>query len=496
MKNCSCLFMFIALSFTVVFAQNYRALSIDSKITEVQPMTGIVFWESSENVNTSSIQLEFSYMLYSDVVSQKGVYNWKKVDDILNSIASRKHQAILRFRYEYPGENGGKTSVPTYIKAISGYSETYYKGEDGACYYPDWRNQELQSFTKEFYTKFAEKYDNDPRLAFVQTGFGHWAEYHIYGGPKLQLGVNFPSKLYQEEFVRHLNTVFVNTPWGISIDAADDEYTPFTEKKELIVLNFGLFDDSFMCEEHNTYNKYNWSIFGKERFKKNVCGGEFSYYSDYDQRNVLNPAGLYGVAWETAAAQYNMTYIIGNDQPDYWPMTRIKSAGMASGYKFKLNECKVSDTQSIVSFKNIGVAPFYYDAYPAINGHRSVTSLKGLCPNEVREFVIETGGNNINLTIESDRLLSGQVIQFTGNKGDDTGVRNDTTDKAYVYLDKLNNRIIVNGIVDDYELCVMDVSGKVLLNKHNTVDRQIDFSGFTVGTYLVRAGNNVFKIVK
>ena len=234
------LIFFLLLHNITTSAQEFRSITVPGKITDVQPMTGIVFWTSSEEVETKDIQLEFSYMLYSDIVSQKDIYNWKKVDDLLTKIASRGHQAILRFRFEYPGENGGVTSVPQYIKESEGYNETYYKGEDGKCYYVDWTNTELQAFTLDFYSKFAERYDTDPRLAFLQTGFGHWAEYHIYGGPKLALGKNFPSKDFQEKFVKHLSNTFENTQWSISIDAADDEYTPFADREDLRNLSFGL----------------------------------------------------------------------------------------------------------------------------------------------------------------------------------------------------------------------------------------------------------------
>ena len=38
-----------------------------SAITHVQPMTGIVLWNTSGSVKKDYVQLEFSYMLYNDV---------------------------------------------------------------------------------------------------------------------------------------------------------------------------------------------------------------------------------------------------------------------------------------------------------------------------------------------------------------------------------------------------------------------------------------------
>lgn len=75
----------------------------------------------------------------------------------------------------------------------------------------------------QFYTDFAKRYSHDPRLAFLEVGFGHWSEYPIYG-TKLQLGRNFPSKLFQRQFFEHLDTTMADIPRAVSIDAVDKTY--------------------------------------------------------------------------------------------------------------------------------------------------------------------------------------------------------------------------------------------------------------------------------
>ena len=392
-------------------------IQIDTLITQVQPMTGIVFWQGEyTSVGAEAISLEFSYMLFNDVVDENAVYNWDAVDEKLDDIASRKHQAIFRFRYVYPGY---ETSVPDYLKAMEDYNETEGISEGQVTWFPDWTNAELQRFTLEFYSKFAERYDNDPRLAFIQVGFGLWAEYHIYDGP-FELGVTFPSKDFQEDFFRHLDTTFFHTPFSCSIDAADNTYSPFEEKPELLDLHFGNFDDSFMHDgfgEPGNYNTENWNFFDRERYKKSPAGGEFSYYSDYDQQHVLDwPDGPYGKPWEYYAEDFHMTYIMGNDQPNYQTTARIKQASMASGYKFKIVSFKSKSDSSVVVVKNSGVAPIYYDAYVSVNGVRSAQSLKLLASGESLECSVSSGGNEPLLTIESDRLVPGQTIGYLGTE--------------------------------------------------------------------------------
>ena len=177
------------------------------KITSVQPMTGIVLWEELDNKDTDAIQMEYSYMRYNDVVKEKGVYDWTIVEKKLNSTASRAHQAIIRFWDTYPGR---KSSVPDYIKALPNYKDVVAKSEKRDTGFPDWSHPEYQRFFLEFYQEFAEKYDNDPRLAFLEVGFGLWSEYHIYDPEEIP-GTNFPSKDFQAKYFRHLeNTIHVD----------------------------------------------------------------------------------------------------------------------------------------------------------------------------------------------------------------------------------------------------------------------------------------------
>ncbi|MDO6505821.1 hypothetical protein Q4506_02360 [Colwellia sp. 4_MG-2023] len=399
---------------------SFRSIPLQSSIDRVQPMTGIVYW--ADNLTTlddlgDNVQLEYAYVIYADVVNEKGMYDWTSIDSLLTNIEQRGHQAILRFRYTYPGKT--QSSVPKYIETTPDYNSTIALVEGRNTYLPDWSFKGLEEFTLDFFSAFAKQYDNDPRIAFLQVGFGSYAEYHLYDGP-VNLGQNFPSKAFQTDFLKHLHQEFKQLLWSFSIDAADHNYTPIAAAPDLQALNFGLFDDSFMHKMHSTsddeYNRANWLFFGENRYKTNPAGGEFSYYSDYDQMNVLNPnQGSYGKSFEYFASLYHISYIIGNNQSSYQTPSRIKDAAMATGYKFKVEAFASSSVASKVVIKNIGIAPIYYDAYATVNGVRSSASLKGLLPNESKVFDVAIGGDNPILTIESDRLVPGQIIQFDAN---------------------------------------------------------------------------------
>ena len=400
-------------------------------ITSVQPMTGLVMWttHSQRDKYAPVIVLEYQYCLPCRVVTGKVdgklQYDWTYFEKILNDMQSRNHQGVIRFRYEYPGNKevdgvAGSTAVPQYIKDMEGYNETFKKNEDGPTYYADWTNAELQWFTKQFYTDFAARYNDDPRIAFVELGFGHWSEYHIYGTP-LKLGTNFPSKAYQKEFLQHVSQV-LDIPWAISIDAADEGYTPIVGDEDLMALHFGLFDDSFMHSQHERnqgdgYNESCWLAIGRDtRWQTGVCGGEISYYTSADQRNFLNPEGMYGWTWENAAAKYHISFMIANDAPGgiYGTVDRFREAGMAVGYQFEVQNCRTNGQETRLTVTNNGIAPIYRDAYFALADVQSETSLRGLLPNETMEIVLPNGfGEGDQLRIVSPYILPTQQIEYS-----------------------------------------------------------------------------------
>lgn len=401
-------------------AAAYVPVSLQARIDRVQPMTGIVLWNDNADGLAAlgdDVQLEFAYFKYSEIVADESAYDWSALDARLASAAARGHQMIVRFHDTYPGHTA--ISIPAYIVDAAGYELAYLDVEGRQTFVPDWRSLPLQQFVIEFYTRFAQRYDQDPRLAFLQVGFGSYAEYHLWDGP-LALGRTFPSKAYQRRFLEHLGTTFAQTPWSLSIDAANPEYTPIRDVPALAQLRFGLFDDSFMHEAHSSsdseYNRAAWLFFGEQRYRDSPAGGEFSYYSDYDQQHVLDlPDGPHGRSFESFAAQYRISYMIGNDQPRHQTRARIRQAAMATGYAFRISSLASNGTCVRIGVRNEGIAPIYHDAWPAANGRRADASLKGLAPGAERMFETCPGPHSrsaLAIGIESDRLVPGQRIQF------------------------------------------------------------------------------------
>ncbi len=390
-----------------VQAEVYRPLPLSARIESVQPMTGIVLWTTNEHAASAPIQLEYAYFHYGQIVSSKGEYDWTSLERLLDEVAGRGHQAIIRWHDTYVGKPAG---VPAYFREMPEFKITRGLSEKQQTEFPDWSHAGWREFVLEFFSQFAARYDNDPRLAFVQVGFGLWSEYHIYDGP-MELGKTFPDKPYQAKFVRHLANTFEKTPWMISVDAGAN-WAPFAESPELLALPFGVFDDSFNHKRHRQENEPNWNTFGRERWKRAPAGGEFSFFEPADQRKALAPKGPHGIPFEEQAAKFHVSFIIGDDQPRLQKPERIREAGLACGYRFRVTRFEANSDSTRVEIENIGIAPLYHEAYPAVDGQSAQNSLKGLLPGERRLFVIETASAQPELKITSPRLVPGQKIEY------------------------------------------------------------------------------------
>ena len=378
----------------------------------VQPMTGLVVWADDWRGHPVKdvVQLEYAYVAPDRIVTGPDTYDWTSFDALLDDVSSRGHQAIVRLYYVYPGR---PTAVPAWIKALPDYEETVGRTEGQTTSFPDWRSPELQQATLDLWSALAARYDDDPRLAFVQAGFGLWGEYHIYDGP-MELGRTFPNAEYQATFLRHLDAVLDDLPVSVSIDAGDPSIGPLSTDPSLGALTLGLFDDSFMHAQHDRYNAEMFARLGvDDRALVAPIGGELSYYTLEDQQHALDEEGLHGRTFEQLSAQYHVSYMIGNDQPRYQSVERIDAASQALGYALRITRHTTNGLATEVEVVNEGIAPLYVDAWVAVGGVRGEPSLRGLAPGASRVVSIAASGGEPE--IACDRLVAGQQIGYAAD---------------------------------------------------------------------------------
>jgi hypothetical protein len=94
----------------------------------------------------------------------------------LDEIASRRHQAALRFYLDYPGK---PTGVPQFL-IDAGLKMTAYDDHGGGSS-PDYSDERLLTALEAFIAALGERFDGDPRIAFVTLGLlGFWGEWHTF----------------------------------------------------------------------------------------------------------------------------------------------------------------------------------------------------------------------------------------------------------------------------------------------------------------------------
>jgi len=202
-------------------------------------------------------------------------------------------------------------------------------------------------------------------------------------------------------------------PWGISIDAADTDFGPY-DADELPAGSpaFGLFDDSLLHEEWEETNYGNWEYF-YSAYPARMNGGEFSYYTDYDQEHALDANGPNGVSLAEAARECCISFVIGDGQSEYVTADALATAGRQLGYAFAIERAVILDDRVTITVRNSGCAVIPYNLYAAFGTVQSAQSLKGLLPDETRDLTITiTDPDLADFHITSPVLLPGQVVAY------------------------------------------------------------------------------------
>jgi hypothetical protein len=219
------------LSFPLVFAGEaelrYRPAPADN------PLKGLVPYRGKQKLPFPH-SMEFSYVGLGELVTGERKYDWTALEEILNDVASRGRQAIIRVYLEYPGK---PLAVPTYLRE-AGLAVQAYPEENGKTdYSPDYDNQDLRRCLECFIRAFGVKYDGDPRLPFITAGLlGRWGEWHCHPRPE-----HMASETVQEEVMKAYEHAFKRTPVLLRYPAGPGDGAYVANGKRA----FGYHDDSF-----------------------------------------------------------------------------------------------------------------------------------------------------------------------------------------------------------------------------------------------------------
>jgi len=322
------------------------------------PVKGLVPYRGQGTGYPRSV--EFSYIKLSDLNTGWNQFDWGDLEWELNDVAKRGNQLMFR-----PYVTWGEYSD----QGMPGYLRGDVDVREGNA---DWNDPEMLKAAEQFIVALAEKYDGDPRIAYIEAGLvGYWGEWHTYKNESLM-----PTPENCRKIISWYDSCFNKTE--ISVRYAylginpDDLYNIEKPEGWLNTKDIGLHDDSFIYKGYTlpeSMGGFDYSFLtqavkvGGENswmhapnmgeVRPNYWDNMFNYQSD---NSVDNP-------WDCLELSHNIILRIDNDFNDN--SDEKKNWIRKMGYDFHVSNAYYSDKVNGgatigVEIENRGVSPFYY----------------------------------------------------------------------------------------------------------------------------------------
>ena len=340
------------------------------------PMKGFMPWAPAPGANPVLAQgslpftLEWAPFPVNTVVTGRDTYDFTKVDAMLDSIAARGHQAVIRFALDTPGQ---KTGMPQYlIDAGTDTSRSYdFYDNKKISFSPNYDDPKVQEMLVHFVAALGERYDGDPRIGFITAGlYGFWGEEHTYPysgyvNDQNPTAINWmPSDKFRAQLVEAWDDAFDET-------FVQNRYPTTVTKAH----GMGYFDDSL---GYATLEGTSWHFIPKLKMQGEAdawqhapIGGELyppiqSCIFSQPLRCPSREAGRDYKALESIQGAH-ATWLINQHafSTGYSgaELTRAKAASAAMGYTLQATRTSATyhgaKATVAVDIKNTGSAPFY-----------------------------------------------------------------------------------------------------------------------------------------
>lgn len=327
------------------------------------PLKGFVGYQGTGNYSDFPVSLEYIAIPLSEIVTGENKYDWSKLEENLNEVASYGRQSIVSFYMDIPGNDIGKDAIPSYLldEGLKVHKYTlfsYLRNKEEVGYSPDYSDKDLWKMIYSFVDEFGKKYDGDVRIAQIEASIvGIWGEWHtdVY-----DFGLK-DSKLI--ELAKVYDTSFNQTQISCRYP-----------KKGMEELKVGYSDYSFCYESIID----DWSQLERlkslnlsDYWKVNMGGGELmpTYVKDIFAEEDWGIKE--GESFEECCQALHPSWLLVGSLNDFSSEERENAIEAASllGYDFTVTqavyseqiESSVEQMELGISVKNIGIAPFYYN---------------------------------------------------------------------------------------------------------------------------------------
>ena len=302
----------------------------------------------------------------------EGVYDWSSIDSMLEACEKYGYTYGIRILpYSHLSgshANYGKDHVfvPDWVFAKGAKMEraTLVSDPSVELDIPVWDDPIFLQAAKDFAAALAKKYDGDPRVEFIDISvFGNWGEWHtstFNGNP-------MPSVEIQKDMIKYYSDVFDETWLCVTSGAYGEVYDyarslgipkrvngligshnnewnlrpNYYDNLPVIGENFlpyRMMLDPTVAEEQGIVKNYdeNYLRWTPQRFRETIEISHLSIYA-FDQDS-------------------HHSYEFYNEQKDL-----IEEMNNRLGYNFTVTSAKRNDNKLLVTIKNTGLAPAFFD---------------------------------------------------------------------------------------------------------------------------------------
>jgi hypothetical protein len=409
------------------------------------PYIGLVADARESERVKQKVKLVHANLTWSDLEPEEGTYDFAGIEEKFNFSYWRDYGAriVLRVVLDYPGEDSHK-DIPDWLYEKVDGRGTWYDLTYGKGFSPDYSNQALIASHKKLINALANRYNNDPFVAFIQLGsVGHWGEWHTMdSGPDY---IPFPSRDITNQYVAPYVQSFTKKPLLMR------RPTQAAARYGMGLYNdaFGKHDatiDGFLDWFTNGYTS--WLTQDEEPAMRSFwtyapSGGEFSDPVKYVQNSTIDEsikqAKLTHVSWLGPAAPWYLEQggvLQGN----------IDRFVKTIGYRFVIQKAtyekkrKPGETLHVrLIVLNRGTAPFYFKWPLEISLADAQGNVKASVrsSSDIRKWLPGTAVTNVYLTLPKGLPGGKYTVQAaiidpdTGKPGIDFAIQGRRPDGRY-----------------------------------------------------------------
>lgn len=301
----------------------------------------------------------------------EGVYNWESIDEML--VACEKYGMTYGIRilpYSHLSgshDNYGEAHdfVPEWVyeKGAKKERATLVSDPSVELDLPKWDDPIFLQACKDFASALAEHYDGDPRVEFIDVSvFGNWGEWHTttFNGNAM------PSIEIQKDMIKYYSDVFDKT-WLCLTSGAYGEVYDYSLSLGIPKRVNGLIGS------HN----YEWNL--RPTYKANlpVIGENFLPYKmmlepDIYAQDIVKDYDEHYLRWtpkrfrETIEISHLSIYAFDQDSHHSYEFYKeqkdlIDEMNNRLGYNFTVTSAKRNENKLLVTIKNTGLAPAFFN---------------------------------------------------------------------------------------------------------------------------------------